>query len=242
MTIVPESVEYHIPGLPVHVLMIFATWAVLIALSVAARMTASRVPKGLSGAFELLFGFIFNFADTAIGEKAKRFYPLFIGIFMFVLTGNLIGLIPGFISPTSNLSVTLGLALITFCFYHYQGLREHGLAYFKQFMGPKLPWYMFPVNMLMFVVEIVSHLARVISLSLRLFCNIFAKELLLGILAVLILSFWAGPGIVSKGLTGTVFVLRPLIILLGFLVSFIQAFIFSALAVVYVAGAVSEGH
>ena len=223
-------------------LMMLLTWAILIAASAVVRLRMSLVPRGISGLFELIFSFIYQFADTAIGHNAPRYYPLFMGIFLFVLTGNFLGLIPGFSSPTANINVTLGLALVTFVYYHYQGFREHGVRYLLQFLGPKLPWYLFPINALMFVIEIVSHTARVISLSLRLFINIFAKEVLLGILASLLVAFFLGPTLIDKGLSLTILFLRPLILLLGVLVSFVQAFIFAALAIVYVAGAVSEGH
>jgi F-type H+-transporting ATPase subunit a len=163
-------------------------------------------------------------------------------MFMFVLTANFVGLIPGFQSPTANINVTLGLAVITFVFYHALGIKEHGFSYIKKFMGPKLPWYLTPINALMLVIEIISHFARVISLSLRLFINIFAKESLLAVLAFLLVTFVAGPTLIDKSLTLGVVILRPLIILLGVLVSFVQAFIFSALSIVYVAGAVNENH
>ncbi|OGS17595.1 MAG: ATP synthase F0 subunit A [Elusimicrobia bacterium RIFOXYA2_FULL_50_26] len=242
MSIVPESVEFHVPGVPPAVLMIFITWAILFSLSLFVRARLAPVPRGINVFFELIFDFIFTFADTAIGKEAHKYYPLFIGIFLFVLTGNFLGLVPGFISPTANVSVTLGLALITFVYYHAQGFREHGLKYLLQFLGPRLPWYLFPINMLMLVIELVSHTARVISLSLRLFINIFAKEVLLGILASLLVGFFLGPTLIDKGLSLTILFLRPLIILLGVLVSFVQAFIFAALAIVYVAGAVTESH
>jgi F-type H+-transporting ATPase subunit a len=242
MSIFPEAIEYHIPGIPVVVLMLAVTWTILIVTAVISRLQLKPVPKGINSAFELLFGYIFGMADSAIGPKAKNYYPLFLGIFLFVLLGNLIGLVPGFTSPTSNLNVTLGLALITFIFYQYQGIKEHGLGYVKHFWGPKLPWYLTPINLLLLIIEIISHFARIISLSLRLFINIFSKELLLGILASLFVSFFATPGAVSKLLAGAVFILRPLILLLGFLVSIVQAFVFTILAVVYVAMAVSDSH
>jgi F-type H+-transporting ATPase subunit a len=94
----------------------------------------------------------------------------------------------------------------------------------------------------MLVIELVSHTARIISLSLRLFINIFAKEVLLGILASLLVGFFLGPTLVDKGLSLTILFLRPIIILLGVLVSLVQAFIFVALSVVYIAGAISESH
>ena len=242
MSIFPEAVEFHIPGIPVVVLMLAVTWTILIVTAVISRLKLKPVPKGINSAFELMFGYIFGMADSAIGPKAKNFYPLFLGIFLFVLTGNLVGLIPGFSAPTANLSVTLGLALITFIFYQYQGIKEHGIGYVKHFWGPKLPWYLTPINFLLLIIEIISHFARIISLSLRLFINIFSKELLLGILASLFVTFFASPDVVSKLLSGAVLILRPFILLLGFLVSVVQAFVFTILAIVYVSMAVSESH
>ncbi|HBU70050.1 MAG TPA: ATP synthase F0 subunit A [Elusimicrobia bacterium] len=242
MSIVPEAVEYHILNIPSPVLMMLLTWGIIISVSLYMRLKMSMIPRGISGFFELIFSFIFNSADSAIGPEAPRYYPLFLGVFVFVLVGNFIGLVPGFSSPTANINITLGLAIISFTYYQYQGVKKHGAKYLLHFFGPRLPWYLTPINVLMFFVEIISHFARVISLSLRLFCNIFAKEVLLGILASLFLAFFLGPTLIEKGLSVAVFFLRPLIILLGVLVSFVQAFIFAALSIIYVAGAVKEGH
>ncbi|MCB4791656.1 MAG: F0F1 ATP synthase subunit A [Elusimicrobia bacterium] len=242
MAIFPEAVEYHIPGIPSIALMLIVTWAIIIISALVIRMNLRPVPRGINTAFELLFNYIYGMADSAIGEKAKNFYPLFLGIFLFVLTGNLLGLIPGFSSPTANLSITLGLAIITFLFYQFQGIKEHGFGYIRHFLGPKLPWYLIPINIMILIIEIISHFARIISLSLRLFINIFSKELLLGILASLFLTFLVGPGFFSKLLSGAVFILRPFILLLGVLVSIVQAFVFTILAIVYVAMAVNESH
>lgn len=239
MAIVPESIEYHIPGISPLTLMLIITWAIVFGLSLLARYRMSMVPSGISNVFEMLLEYIYGFADSIIGPAAPRYYPLFIGIFLFVLTGNLIGLVPGLASPTGNLNITLGLAIITFVYYHYEGVREHGPSYILHFFGPKLAWYLTPINVLLFVVEIISHCARVVSLSLRLFCNIFAKEALLGVLALLVLTFITGPTLIEKGLTVSVVILRPLIILLGLIVSLVQALIFTVLSIIYIAGAVS---
>jgi len=132
-----------------------------------------------------------------------------------------LGLIPGFMSPTANINVTLGCTAISIITYHALGIRFHGFKYIKHFMGP-IPW-MAPV---MFPIEIFSHIGRILSLSIRLFGNMVSKEILLGLLFML-----AGP------------YLAPLpIMFLGVLVCLIQAFIFMMLSIVYAVEAMSEGH
>jgi F-type H+-transporting ATPase subunit a len=133
---------------------------------------------------------------------------------------NLIGLIPGLESPTMSPMVPLGLAVTTFLFYHYTGIKVHGAGYIKQFLGPFwwLAWLMLPI-------ELISHFARPLSLTVRLFANMFAGE-------QVYLTFIA----LTK-------VLIPVIFIgLHLFVSFLQAYIFMLLAMVYVGGAVSHEH
>ena len=140
---------------------------------------------------------------------------------LYIAVANLIGLIPGFMSPTSSLNTTLALTIIVWVSHHYIGIREHGLSYYKHFMGPM--WWLVP---LMLPIEIISNLARLISLSIRLFGNIMAKETLLGILFMLAGAFFA-----------------PLpIMILGVLVSLVQAMVFVLLAVVYFGQAQEHAH
>jgi F-type H+-transporting ATPase subunit a len=146
-------------------------------------------------------------------------------------------------SPTSDLNVTTSLAVAIFIYYNVQGLRRHGIKYFAHFFGPPLPWYFFPLRLLLFLIEVISHLARPFSLALRLFCNIFSKEILLGLLALLAVKFFFGQGQIERGLTIVPLLLRPFIILLGLMIGFIQALIFTVLSIAYVAGAVrTEEH
>lgn len=223
-------------------LMSAATWGVIGAVSVAASKKIVFIPKGVQNFVEFLLEMIYSLADKVIGEHASKYYPLFVGIFLYILFGNLIGLIPGFSSPTASLSTTAALAIVIFIYYNAVGIREKGvIAYFKHFMGPPLPAYLFPINLLIFVIEIIGHFARPLSLAVRLFGNIFAKEVLLGILALLIVVFMGLPEATLRySLTAAPLLLRPLIILLGVLVSLIQAFVFLILSVIYVAGAVQH--
>jgi F-type H+-transporting ATPase subunit a len=131
------------------------------------------------------------------------------------------GMIPGFYAPTANLNTTLACALIVVVFTHVLGVKYHGIKYIKHFLGP-VPW-LIP---LIFPIEIISHLSRILSLSIRLFGNIFGEELVLGILFLL------------AGLY-----LAPLpMMVLGLFTGFIQAFIFCVLSMMYFAGAMEEAH
>ena len=142
-------------------------------------------------------------------------------IFLFILVSNLIGLIPGCFSPTANLNTTLALALCTFVLTHVIGIRYHGVKYIKHFCGPV--WWLIP---LMLPIELIGHLARIMSLSVRLFGNIFGKEMVLAILF---------------GLAGLYLAPLP-IMFLGILVCFIQALVFMLLSIMYFVGAMEHAH
>jgi F-type H+-transporting ATPase subunit a len=177
-------------------------------------------PGGLQHMMEGVYGFIDNQSHEIIEHDYKRFTPYLVALGLFILLGNLIGLIPGFVSPTATPTVPLGFAVCTFLYYHFHGLRKHKHHYIKQFLGPV--WVMAP---LMFVIEVVSHFARVLSLTVRLYANIFAGDMVT-------LAFFS---LVPIGV--------PIIFLLLHLgVSLVQTFIFVVLATVYLAGAVGDEH
>lgn len=240
MTIVPESIQYHIGRIPAVLLMSWLAWIFLLAVSVVLKRTYRFIPNKVQSIAEICMESVYKLADELIGEGAHKYYPLFLGVFLFVLTGNIMGLVPGLISPTADINVTISLSVAVFLYYNIQGFREQGPRYLLSFFGPSLPWYLFPVRLLMFVIEIISHFARPFSMSLRLFCNIFSKEILLGLLAMLLLNFFVGHTAIEKGLSIAPLLLRPLIILLGLLIGFIQALIFLVLSITYVAGAVQQ--
>ncbi|MGA8029623.1 MAG: F0F1 ATP synthase subunit A [Bryobacteraceae bacterium] len=177
-------------------------------------------PGKIQHSFELVYEFIHAQAEEVVGPTAPKYMGFFGTIFLFVLFMNLIGLIPGFDSPTMYPMVPLGMAVSTFLFYHAAGLKEHGAAYIKQFMGPML--WMAP---LIFLIEVVSHFARPLSLTVRLYANMFAGE-------QVYLTFIA----LTK-------VIIPVIFIgLHLFVSVLQAYIFMVLAMVYVGGAVAHEH
>jgi F-type H+-transporting ATPase subunit a len=234
---VPEIGEAIRLRLPVAtpLLMSWVTVALLFLLSWLATRRLETVPRRLQGAFELGFGFIFDMVDEAIGPAGRPLYPLFLGLFFFILVGNLLGLVPGFTSPTANINTTAALALVVFSSIHVLGIRRRGLFGYIAHFSAGVPWYLKP---LMTVIELISELARPLSLAFRLFGNLMAKEVLLGILAFLVVFLYEAGGVVDTAMTIVPLLLRPLIILLGLLVGFLQAYIFTVLAVAYIGGAV----
>ncbi len=240
MSAIPESIEYHLP-FDASILMSLGSVVVIALVSWAATRRMSAVPRGWQGLMEWILGIVFQFADDMVGPTAPRYYPLFAMLFFFILVSNLMGLVPGLFSSTSRLSTTVGLALVVFFSTHYFGIKERGVwGYVRHWFGPVPVW----LKPFMLIIELISELARPLSLSFRLFGNILAKELLLGVLALLVLIFLPSGNLIQEALTLVPAVLRPLIILLGILVSIIQAFVFMILAMVYIGGAVQahEGH
>jgi F-type H+-transporting ATPase subunit a len=243
MSAIPESVAYNFGALPVSMVMSWIVWLLIIVPSYAVKCAFKHIPGKLQTLFEVCFEWIFSLADEFIGEEAPRYYPLFCGLFIYVLVCNLIGLIPGFVSPTADLTVTSSLAVLVFVYYNFLGFQRHGLKYISHFFGPPMPWYMAPVRGLLFVIEIIGNFAKPFSLAMRLFCNILSKEILLAILAYLIVYFISGRDITQKVLLIAPLVLRPFIVILGFMLAFVQALIFMVLTITYIAGAVrSEEH
>ncbi len=240
MSAVPESIVYHLP-FDASLAMSLLAAAVIGLVSWLATRRMSSVPRGWQNFLEWLLGLIYQFADDMVGPTAPRYYPLFAMLFFFILVCNLMGLIPGLLSSTSRLSTTVGLALVVFFATHYFGVKERGLLpYLRHWFGPVPAW----LKPFMLVIELISELARPLSLSFRLFGNILAKEILLGVLALLVIIFIPSGNVIQEALSVVPLILRPLIILLGILVSIIQAFVFMILAMVYIGGAVQahEGH
>ena len=199
-------------------------WFIMLLLIISAFLFGKGVkllPKKGQNVFEVIVGGLEDFMVEITGPEGRFFFPYIATVFFFILVANLIGLVPGFFSPTANLNTTLALALCTFVLTHIIGIKFHGTKYLKHFLGPV--WWLAP---LMFILEMIGHFARVMSLSIRLFGNIFGKETVLAIFFML------------AGLY-----LAPLpILFLGILVSFIQALVFTLLSIIYFAGAMEEAH
>lgn len=236
MSAIPEAVEYHLP-FDISVVMSWLAVVIIGVVSWLATRRLEKIPKGFQNFLEWLLDLLYQYADDMVGASAPKYYPLFTMLFFFILVSNLLGLIPGLVSSTSRLSTTVALALIVFFSTHYFGIKEQGVtAYVKHWFGPVPVW----LKPFMFIIEIISELARPLSLSFRLFGNILAKEILLGVLALLVFIFLPSGNIIQEGLSAVPLILRPLIILLGILVSIIQAFVFMILAMVYIGGAIQS--
>ena len=211
----------HVPNVPEHVTYTWLAMAILIGLSLAARFSLKKTaPTGFQNFFEVIVGGLENFVEDIMGPEGKHYLTLIGSLFLFILVCNLQGLFPGFDSPTANINTTLALALVSFSATHYIGLRRHGIGYIKHFMGP-MP-LLVP---LMLPIELISHLARVMSLTFRLFGNMVAKHKLLLVLALL------APYIAPVPILG-----------LGVLVAFVQAGVFTLLTMLYLSGSIEEAH
>jgi F-type H+-transporting ATPase subunit a len=199
------------------------TWFImglLLVLSILATKGLKAVPGGLQNFMEVIIGGIENMLVETMGEHGKPFFPLIATLAIFILVSNLIGLIPGFYPPTANINTTAACAVIVFVATHVVGIKEHGFSYIKHFMGPIL-W----LAPMMFFIEVIGHFSRVISLTLRLFGNMNGHEL------VLMIFFGLAPFLVPLPM-----------MLMGVLVSFIQAFVFMLLAMIYIQGSMEEAH
>ncbi len=201
------------------------TWFVMLVLILAPKLTMGKIemiPGRGQNFWEAVVDGIESFmADNMGKEGARMMFPMLATFALYILVSNLAGLLPGSMSPTSNINITLGCTLIIFVTTHILGLKFHGVSYIKHFLGP-IP-LLIP---LMFPIEVISHMSRILSLSIRLFGNIMAKETLLGILFMLAGAYFA-----------------PLPILcLGVLVSVVQSLVFVLLSILYFSAAMEHAH
>jgi F-type H+-transporting ATPase subunit a len=200
-------------------LLVVAILVVLFAV-LRSRLSVDK-PGKTQHLFEVIYLFIKNTVDEIGIHHGERYVPYFATLFIFILFMNLLGIIPTFESPTMYVMVPLGLALCTFTYYHYNGFRELGvLGYLKQFLGPI--WWLFP---LMIPLEIISHLARPLSLTVRLYANMFAGE-----------------QVTTAFLNLTKLIVPVIFMGLHVFVAFLQAYIFTLLAMIYVNLATSHEH
>ena len=200
------------------------TWVVMISLIVLgflASKGASLVPTKVQNVMEIIVSALEEFTIDITGEEGRWLFPLLATVFLYIFTCNIIGLIPGFYPPTASLNTTLSCALVVVIFTHVIGIKYHGVKYIKHFLGPV--WWMVP---LIFPIELIGHLARILSLSFRLMGNMMGHELVAGILFALAGLFFA-----------------PLpIMALGIFVALVQAFVFYLLSVMYFTGAIEHAH
>lgn len=217
-------VEHGKEHIPAHVIMsVIVTFIVIMFFKLAVK-NLHLFPGRMQSFLEMLYKAFQSLVDESIGEKGRKFIPALGTMGIFITVSNLVGLFPEMGSPTANLNVTVGCAIFIFFYYHAMGVQEHGFfGYIRTFMGPQL--WLAPI---FFPIEVISHFSRPLSLSFRLFGNIFGEDLVIIILASIapIYLFWA-----------------PLpMMAFAIFTSILQAFIFVMLSTIYLAGAVSHEH
>ena len=204
-----------------HVIYSWFAILLLIIFAVLATRKIEMVPTKGQNFFELIISWMEEFMVDITGDEGRWFFPIVATIFIYVAFCNLMGLVPGLYPPTASINTTVACAIPVFLFTHYIGIKYHGIKYIKHFLGPV--WWLIPIVL---PIEIIGHLARVLSLSFRLFGNMTGHELVLAILFMLAGAFFA-----------------PLpIMAMGIFVAFVQAFVFFLLSIMYFAGAMEEAH
>jgi F-type H+-transporting ATPase subunit a len=204
---------------PDYIVMCLVVAAFLILFLSLASRRRKLIPSKNQSILELIIQAFESLLVEIIGEEGKKYLPMIATIGLFILCCNLLGLVPGFMSPTSKLNVTVGCALTVFVYYHWQGIKSQGFfKYLKHFTGP-IPL----LAPLLLPIEIISHFSRPVSLSVRLFGNIFAEELLILVIASIVPFFLPLPFMAIAIFTAT-----------------IQAFVFVLLACIYIGGAVAH--
>jgi F-type H+-transporting ATPase subunit a len=200
--------------------LLVAAIIVVVALLVRSRLSVDK-PSHFQQVFEVIYEFLRGESEDQIGHDAHKYLGYFATVFLFILFSNLIGIIPGFESPTMTPSVPAGCALATFVYYNLVGIQANGiLRYLAHFAGPV--WWL---AIFMLPIELISHMARPLSLTIRLFANMFAGEKV----TVVFLSL-------------TYFLVPAVFMGLHVFVAFLQAYIFVLLTMMYVNGAVSHEH
>jgi F-type H+-transporting ATPase subunit a len=214
--------------IPIHVfhalvallLIVLVSWRIRASLAKANDPLVPDTGFSARNVFELVVGAISNQLRAIIGPTGDKYMALIGGLFIFIFFCNIIAIVPGFLPATDTLNTNLAMSVTVFLLYNYYGFKEHGLGYLKQFAGP-IVW----LAPLMFVIELLSHLFRPMSLSIRLFGNMFGDHMVLSIFSQLV-----------------PLVVPVIFMILGIVVSMIQAFVFALLTAVYIGLAVSHDH
>jgi len=213
--------------MPVHVLgallvsalLIYASWSIRKQIAAGSDIVPDE-RVSVKNVLEMFVEMVVGLLREIIGHGGEKFLPLVGTVFIFILSCNLLGMIPGFSPPTVNISTNAAVAIIVFFGFNYYGFKEHGVGYLKQFLGPVIY-----IAVLFAPIEIISTLFRPITLSIRLFGNIFGDHKVL------------------ETFSGLVPLLVPVaFMMLGLIVSFIQAFVFALLSMIYISFAVSHEH
>ncbi len=207
----------------INTTIVFSTWFVVFLLAILSFLATRNLqvyPGRMQNVMEVIIDGLHALLIDTMGEHGKKFFPLIATLGLFILTANLIGIIPGFESPTANINTNLAMALVVFFSTHVVGVITHGFKYIKQFLGPV--WWLIP---LMLPIELISHLSRPLSLTFRLFGNIAGEDIVLLVVLLLV----------------PLLVPLPIMFLMIF-TSVVQALVFVLLAMMYIGGAMEEGH
>ncbi len=227
MQLVPGVTHHNVhvaTGLAVGGLLVMGAAAGRLALGRGEAAVAPASRFSLKGVFELILEFIVGLADMIIGEAGRKFVPMFAAIFLFVWFNNLSGLLPGMTPATDNINTTLAIGIFSFVMYNFYGIKEHGLAYFKHFLGPLLL-----LAPLMLPIELIGHAVRPLTLGLRLYGNIMADHTVVSVFVGMFENLW--------------FIPIPAIFYgMGIFVASMQAFVFTMLSMIYVSMAVAHDH
>ncbi|OEU69616.1 MAG: ATP synthase F0 subunit A [Desulfovibrio sp. S3730MH75] len=217
MTELNSALGTHIP---IHVWYTWVAMLILFTVGFLVSRKLSLVPGGLQNLAEIIIGGLEDFVVANIGEGGRTVFPFMCTLFVYILVMNLLGLVPGCDAPTANVNTNAAMAVCTFLYYNYIGIKHHGAGYIKHFLGP-VP----AIAPLMFIIELVSHISRPLSLTLRLFGNIRGEEI------VLVLLFMLAPVVSTVPMY-----------LLFMLAKVIQAFIFFMLTMIYLKGSLEHAH
>lgn len=218
--------------------MVAVTYFVVLVLSViaivASRRLRPRHPSRFQAFIEYIVTALDGFVANIVGEEQARSLTPVIGtIFIFIFCLNIVGLIPGFVSPTANINTTVALAVFAFFLVQFYGIRSQGFSYLRHFWGD--PWWL---GFLMFPIHVIGELARPLSLSIRLFGNIFGEDMVIAILILIVMN------LVGKVVPEPALAFLPAqfpMMLFALFTSFVQALVFSMLVCIYIVVAVG-GH
>ena len=215
-------------------LMMVVAGALLLGLLWAGMRPRAMVPGRLQAAAELCYETVMSMCVEQIGHEGKKFFPIVFTLFFFILFGNLLGVFPYFFTFTSHIAVTLAMSLFVFILVTFVAIKEHGLHFFSYFVPKGIPMVLTP---LLVLIEVISYLSRIISLSVRLFANMMAGHVMLEVFGsfVVMLGLAGGIFLIPAGLS-----LSVNIILIGFelLVATLQAYVFAILTCIYLHDAV----
>ncbi|KQT88023.1 F0F1 ATP synthase subunit A [Aurantimonas sp. Leaf443] len=219
-------------------LFMVATVAVATAFLYYSTGARALVPSRLQSVGEISYEFIANMLRDSAGSSGMKFFPLVFSLFMFILTANLLGMVPYFFTVTSHIIVTFALAMTVILTVVIYGIAKHGLSWFKLFVPSGVPGVILPFVVL---IEIISFISRPVSLSVRLFANMLAGHITLKVFAGFVVT------LSSLGIAGVVGAILPLIMTvaitaLEFLVAFLQAYVFAILTCMYLNDAVHPHH